>query len=505
MTGAGVGQNPTDHPTASTGFVANYLDTEIGHQLVIELADRRHVTVTPAQLAAARSTLTTEITGVMSEILQTAQGQDPRYSCTVSGSPISGQQVLDTMPASFVDEQVQLRRHRQRRCRRIWPESARATPTCSGTTRRTGPSSTRCASTRRSSRARARPRRPPPRWTSGTPFAQATAGATQQGTIPCAALTHVAAEFQTSVSSFGHVAVGQASAPIDLGPNQSGSGGDVYLVVSPTKRTPTTYGAAKADVSSAVQEAGAKVTQTVLTAAERHASVSVDPRYGTWVPGTASVFVPFTPERSDVLNPSANQVGVAVAAAPARRVHVQRLTVARLRPHVTVVGLGPAGTDLLGGAAAALAQGDRVYLRTARHPAAGALVGAHAFDDLYEAAATFDEVYAGIAEALVAAAVAAAPEPVVYAVPGSPLVAERSVELLRADGRVEITIVPALSFLDLAWAALGIDPLAEGVRLVDAADFSAVAAGGRGPFLVAQCWSPHLLSEVKLGLPDEVG
>ena len=52
----------------------------------------------------------------MSEILQTAQGQDPRYSCTVSGSPISGQQVLDTMPASFVDEQVSFvdegRRHR---------------------------------------------------------------------------------------------------------------------------------------------------------------------------------------------------------------------------------------------------------------------------------------------------------------------------------------------------------------------------------------------------------
>ncbi len=176
---------------------------------------------------------------------------------------------------------------------------------------------------------------------------------------------------------------------------------------------------------------------------------------------------------------------------------------ARLRPRVTVVGLGPAGTDLLGPAAAALAQGDRVYLRTARHPAAGALVGAHAFDDLYEAAATFDDVYEGIAEALVAAAVAAAPEPVVYAVPGSPLIAERSVELLRADGRVEITIVPALSFLDLAWAVLGVDPLAEGVRLVDAADFSSVAAGARGPFLVAQCWSPHLLSEVKLGLPDE--
>ena len=311
VTGAGVGQNPTDHPTASTGFVANYLDTEIGHQLVVELADRRHVTVTPAQLAAARSSLTSEITSVMTEILQTAQGQDPRYSCTVSGSPISGQQVLDSMPASFVDEQVSfvatasalqedlagvgssdadLQRyyvaHRSQfdtACFDAAEFSSEATATAAAAA-----------------------------VDSGTPFSQATAGATQQGTVPCGVLTDVAAEFQTSVSSFDHVAVGMASAAINLGPSQSGSGGDVYLVVSPTKRTPTQFGAAKAAVSRAALAAGTKVTQAALTAAERHASVSVDPRYGTWVPGAASVFVPFAPESSDVLNPSANQVGVAL-------------------------------------------------------------------------------------------------------------------------------------------------------------------------------------------------
>ena len=65
--------------------------------------------------------------------------------------------------------------------------------------------------------------------------------------------------------------------------------------------------------------------------------------------------------------------------------------------------------------------------------------------------------------------------------PGSPLVAERTVELLRADDRVEVTIVPALSFLDLAWARLGIDPLAEGVRLVDAERFAVQADGRAGP------------------------
>ncbi len=181
----------------------------------------------------------------------------------------------------------------------------------------------------------------------------------------------------------------------------------------------------------------------------------------------------------------------------------------RRRPHVVVVGLGPAGTDLLGIDATeqltrAATQG-RAYLRTARHPAAARFEGVPAFDHLYEAAATFDEVYAGIVEALVAAAIQAAPEPIVYAVPGSPSVAERTVDLLRADGRVEVTARPALSFLDLAWAALGIDPLAEGVRLVDASTSGSVVGREGGPFLVAQCWSRYLLSEVKLALHDDDG
>ena len=174
-----------------------------------------------------------------------------------------------------------------------------------------------------------------------------------------------------------------------------------------------------------------------------------------------------------------------------------------------VVGLGPAGTDLLGIDATeqltrAATQG-RAYLRTARHPAASSFEGVPAFDHLYEVATTFDEVYAGIVEALVAAAFQAVPEPIVYAVPGSPSVAERTVDLLRADGRVEVTARPALSFLDLVWVALGIDPLAEGVRLVDASTSGSVVGREGGPFLVAQCWSRHLLSEVKLALPDDVG
>ncbi|MGH9083712.1 MAG: SAM-dependent methyltransferase, partial [Acidimicrobiales bacterium] len=156
---------------------------------------------------------------------------------------------------------------------------------------------------------------------------------------------------------------------------------------------------------------------------------------------------------------------------------------------LVAVGLGPAGPDLLTDAVRTLLGGPGpVYLRTRRHPAAAAFPDAASFDHHYEEAGDFDEVYARIVEDLVAAA-AAVPGPVVYAVPGSPLVAERTVDLLRHDPRVEVTVVPSLSFLDLAWVRLGVDPLAEGVRLVDGARFAREAAGQRGPLVVAQCWS----------------
>jgi len=173
-----------------------------------------------------------------------------------------------------------------------------------------------------------------------------------------------------------------------------------------------------------------------------------------------------------------------------------------VRPTVVVVGLGPAGPDLLTTAAVdALASIPNRYLRTTRPPAAGAVSDAASFDPVYESAASLDDVYAGIVDALAEAA--AEHGTVLYAVPGSPLVAERTVELLRADRRVDVRLVPALSFLDLAWAAIGVDPVAEGVRLVDGRRFAVEAAGERGPLLVAQCDTRQVLSDIKLAVEDD--
>jgi tetrapyrrole methylase family protein/MazG family protein len=182
-----------------------------------------------------------------------------------------------------------------------------------------------------------------------------------------------------------------------------------------------------------------------------------------------------------------------------------------------VVGLGPAGPDLVPPAASdALRGAARCLVRTARHPSA-AVVDALAtgpvevLDRLYDDAATFDDVYRAIVEEVVAAALGVAASSatgadyVAYAVPGSPLVAERTVALLREDPRVSVQVVLAPSFLDLAWERLGVDPVDRGVRLVDGTVFAAEAAGERGPLLVAQCHSRAVLAEVKLAADDAAG
>jgi tetrapyrrole methylase family protein/MazG family protein len=170
---------------------------------------------------------------------------------------------------------------------------------------------------------------------------------------------------------------------------------------------------------------------------------------------------------------------------------------------VVVGGLGPATSDLV--TAATLAAIDRLphrYLRTRRHPSAGIVGLAVAFDTLYDSAETIDEVYDGVVERLVAAATEHGE--VLYAVPGSPTVAESTVDRLRADDRIEVELLAAVSFLDLAWQRLGVDPLDAGVRLVDGHRFDTEAAGERGPLLVAQCDQRDVLSAVKLALGELV-
>lgn len=166
---------------------------------------------------------------------------------------------------------------------------------------------------------------------------------------------------------------------------------------------------------------------------------------------------------------------------------------------IIIVGLGPGGSDLLTAETQALLERDVVWLRTSVHPAAEKLTHP-SFDEIYASAETFEEVYSTIVERLVSEAHGHGE--VVYAVPGSPMVAERTVEMLLVDARVNVEVRPALSFLDLSWVALGIDPMARAVTIVDALQLRSDGAARRGPLLITQVHSSAVLDEVILTLDD---
>ncbi len=173
-------------------------------------------------------------------------------------------------------------------------------------------------------------------------------------------------------------------------------------------------------------------------------------------------------------------------------------------PRIVVVGLGPAGPEYVTEhTRAEIARVAHRYLRTDRHPSASLVPDADTFDDVYEAADTFADVYAEIADRLAAAAQLHGE--VLYAVPGSPLILERTVRALRTDQRIECTIHPAMSFLDIAYARLGIDPVEANVTLVDGHEFAIAAAGMAGPLLVAHTHANWVLSDIKLAVENATG
>ena len=173
---------------------------------------------------------------------------------------------------------------------------------------------------------------------------------------------------------------------------------------------------------------------------------------------------------------------------------------------ITIVGLGPGAVGHLSlETMGLLRSGAQVILRTAVHPTVEELkkqsVQFTSCDDLYEKADSFEEVYNGVVERVLSAAQSG---DVVYAVPGSPLVAEKTVVLLRTAAKaqgVKLVIKPSMSFLDLAYVELGIDPIA-GLQIIDAQDYAEAASAGSHPLMITQVYSQMVASDLKLVLMD---
>jgi tetrapyrrole methylase family protein/MazG family protein len=185
---------------------------------------------------------------------------------------------------------------------------------------------------------------------------------------------------------------------------------------------------------------------------------------------------------------------------------------------ITVVGLGSGDPDQLTlGAWRTLQKADRLFVRTAQHPALALLhdngIAYTSFDSLYERHNSFPDVYKAIVEALIeetlvlesaAASSAAAGARLVYAVPGHPMVAERTVTLLREQcgaAGIELSIIGGESFLDQAFTALGFDPI-EGFALLDAAELQSSRLQPQLHTLIGQVYDAFTASDVKLALME---
>ena len=142
---------------------------------------------------------------------------------------------------------------------------------------------------------------------------------------------------------------------------------------------------------------------------------------------------------------------------------------------IKIVGLGPGSSDALTiGAVEALQGSKNLYFRTEKHPTVDYLKNRletfKTCDNYYEEGSSFDEVYSNIAKNMIEEYKIYGE--LVYAVPGHPLVAERSVlNLINLcnENNIEYKILPAVSFVDAMMDRLQIDPI-EGLKIIDAFD-----------------------------------
>ncbi len=184
---------------------------------------------------------------------------------------------------------------------------------------------------------------------------------------------------------------------------------------------------------------------------------------------------------------------------------------------IVIAGLGPGGTGTLSvGTLEKLKTARRVFFRTGKHPVVEELakigINFSTFDHLYEQYDDFARVYSEIAESVTKAV---CDGPVLFAVPGHPLVGEESVlkiiEMAKA-AKIPFEILPAISFIDTVAASLALD-LSAGLKVIDGLGLIGEIHGREFrpdptiPNLIMQVYSSLVASEVKLSLmkfyPDE--
>ncbi|MDP5276952.1 nucleoside triphosphate pyrophosphohydrolase [Chengkuizengella axinellae] len=175
---------------------------------------------------------------------------------------------------------------------------------------------------------------------------------------------------------------------------------------------------------------------------------------------------------------------------------------------ITIVGLGSGDENQLSlGVWRVIQQSEQLYLRTKQHPVVQFLehnqVAFQSFDHLYESYDSFPEVYKAIVSELTQT-VLSNKKDVVYAVPGHPMLAESTVQMLKEEcdqTNIQLHILGGESFLDQTFLRFGFDPI-DGFQLLDASEMKTSMLQPQLHTIIAQVYDSFVASDVKLTLME---
>lgn len=183
-------------------------------------------------------------------------------------------------------------------------------------------------------------------------------------------------------------------------------------------------------------------------------------------------------------------------------------------PGITIIGCGPGNLDQITLEAwQIISNAKELYFRTGLLFNTGQLpesVIVHTFDDLYDSAEVFEDVYTAIVDRIIE--LGKKDRGVIYCVPGHPFIAESTASLIVERAKLEevpCKIIEGISFLEPVFTALKLDPF-DGMMMIDALQIRELLIPpvnfGKG-LLIAQIYSREIASDIKLLLssiyPDD--
>lgn len=176
---------------------------------------------------------------------------------------------------------------------------------------------------------------------------------------------------------------------------------------------------------------------------------------------------------------------------------------------IKIVGLGPGNIGALTlEVEEILKNSKKIFLRTRIHPTVKYIeekqINFKSFDEYYENDGSFDEVYEKISKQIITES---KKEDIVYAVPGHPLVSEKTVQLIIQkcnELELEYKIYSAVSFIDSIIEKLCIDP-GDGLKIIDTFGISKYDFDGENNIIITQVYNKHIASSLKLAIADYYG